>query len=363
MPLFSKSDRILFVAPHPDDESLGGGGLLQRAFSAGVAVRVLFATNGDNNPWAQRFWERRWQIGPSERARWGRRRREEALAAIASLGGSPECARFLNFGDQRITSLLMQSAPEFFAAFADEIRAFDPSVIVIPTILDAHPDHSALCVALTIVIDSMENSELRVWEYLIHRPRIGVFRRPIILRLTPVEIEGKKQAIECHKTQVALCATRFLRFAGSEEAYYAHAAVGVASEARPVSKAQICEDGLNLVVRALKRERLGSQILLAFRSEGSQMHRWQIRVPIFSGMAEVRDLVSGERLPDAVAAWNHSNLTVVVPIAQPSGVDAFFVKVSSRTLFFDRSGWFQVPISGVGSAERKLKVPNLSRLL
>src|SRR5438132_9363197 len=123
MPLFSEFDRILFVAPHPDDESLGGGGLLQRAFAAQIPVRILFVTNGDNNPWAQRFWERCWNIGPRERVRWGKRRQQEALAAIAALGGSRECARFLDFADQSITSLLMRGVPELFAAVADEFRA------------------------------------------------------------------------------------------------------------------------------------------------------------------------------------------------------------------------------------------------
>ena len=52
---FSQLDRVLFVAPHPDDESLGGGGLLRRTFAAQIPVRVLFATNGDNNPWRSVF--------------------------------------------------------------------------------------------------------------------------------------------------------------------------------------------------------------------------------------------------------------------------------------------------------------------
>src|SRR5215471_19942884 len=147
---FSHLDRVLFVAPHPDDESLGGGGLLQRAFAAQIPVRVLFATSGDNNPWAQRFWERRWKIGSNERLRWGERRQQEALAAVISLGGSVESAKFLNFQDQGITSLLMQADPELFEAFADEIRAFEPTILFIPTILDAHPDHSALGVALSL---------------------------------------------------------------------------------------------------------------------------------------------------------------------------------------------------------------------
>jgi LmbE family N-acetylglucosaminyl deacetylase len=50
---------LLVLAPHPDDEALGTGGLLQAAALLGVPVRVVFATNGERNPWAQRAVERR----------------------------------------------------------------------------------------------------------------------------------------------------------------------------------------------------------------------------------------------------------------------------------------------------------------
>ena len=100
---FSKSDKLLIVAPHPDDESLGAGGLLQRAFASQVLVQILFGTEGENNPWAQRFLERKWNIGSDGWVRWGERRQQEALNAISILGGNPDCARFLNLPDQGIT--------------------------------------------------------------------------------------------------------------------------------------------------------------------------------------------------------------------------------------------------------------------
>jgi LmbE family N-acetylglucosaminyl deacetylase len=126
---FSKSDKLLIVAPHPDDESLGTGGLLQRAFCSQVPVRILFGTKGENNPWAQRFWERRWNIGPDERKDWGERRRQEALNAISVLGGEPECAKFLNLPDQGITRLLMKGDSELLMLFAKEIREWLPTLV------------------------------------------------------------------------------------------------------------------------------------------------------------------------------------------------------------------------------------------
>ena len=360
---FSQLDRVLFVAPHPDDESLAGGGLLQRTFAAQIPVRVLFATNGDNNPWAQRFWERRWRIGSKERLRWGQRRQQEALTALISLGGSVECVRFLNFQDQSITSLLMRADSELFEVFTNEIRAFDPTVLVIPTILDAHPDHSALGVALSFVLDLIGNSGIQVWEYLVHRPHVCVPRRAVMLRLGPLEIERKRSAILCHETQVALSRRRFLQYAKAEEGFYAHAPIGVASDARPILKAHIEEDGLNLLISARRPERLGTEVFLAFRSKGILMHCWRVKVPIFSGLAQINDAMSRKRLHDAIATWNASSLNLKVPISRASSVDALFIKLSSWTLFFDRSGWCQVSVASGRSLVKTPSLPNLLTLL
>src|SRR5229473_1437708 len=97
--------RVMVLAPHPDDETLVTGGLLQQAVAAGAAVRVIFATDGDNNPWPQRVIERRWRITPADRARWGTRRRGEALAALTCLGVPTESAVFLGYPDQGLTRI------------------------------------------------------------------------------------------------------------------------------------------------------------------------------------------------------------------------------------------------------------------
>jgi len=43
---------VLVFAPHPDDEVIGTGGVLQRALETGKRVRIVFATNGDGYPQA-----------------------------------------------------------------------------------------------------------------------------------------------------------------------------------------------------------------------------------------------------------------------------------------------------------------------
>src|ERR1035437_8631408 len=48
----STNDRVLVMAPHPDDESLGCGGIIQAAVERHIPVRVVFFTYGDNNQWS-----------------------------------------------------------------------------------------------------------------------------------------------------------------------------------------------------------------------------------------------------------------------------------------------------------------------
>ncbi|MEI6861832.1 MAG: PIG-L family deacetylase, partial [Verrucomicrobiota bacterium] len=47
----SPASRVTVLAPHPDDEALGTGGLIQQALARGAAVRVVLLTDGaPNNP-------------------------------------------------------------------------------------------------------------------------------------------------------------------------------------------------------------------------------------------------------------------------------------------------------------------------
>ena len=342
---FSKSEKLLIVAPHPDDESLGSGGLVQRAFASQVPVRILFGTKGENNPWAQRFWERRWNIGRDERAGWGERRRQEALNALSVLGGKPDCARFLNLPDQGITGLLMKDDPGLLALFAKEIEEWRPTMVVIPAMRDAHPDHSALSVALSMVLDSFEGLLSRVWEYVVHKPQIAITRQPVVLRLSSEEVERKLKAILCHETQVALSRDRFTRFATSEETYYSHSPIRVSLDGGSLLAAQTREGVLNLRISAYRRERLHSEILLAFRSSVGEMHRWKIPLSLWSGIAPIWDATNDRRLHDATATWSGSGLIVGIPLDDALNFNTVFVKFSGWRFFFDRSGWCKAAVA------------------
>jgi LmbE family N-acetylglucosaminyl deacetylase len=342
---FSTSDRILVVAPHPDDESLGTGGLLQRIFAQRIPVRILFATNGDNNPWAQRYWEKRWRIGPKERTRWGRRRREEALAAIAALGGDPGCAKFMNLPDLGTTALLMSGNPELSSSILDEIEEWQPTGALIPAKFDAHPDHSAVSVAFSSALESIEHSTMRVWEYLVHTPRVPISQKPVGLLLTAEEVECKRKAILRHETQVALSRARFTRFARTEEPYYPHIRAGTKTADPRLVAAGLHEDVLRLQFYVSRRERYNSQLLLLFRNSAGTCQRWKLPLPLRSGEAKVWDTAGSFPLQEAIVHWRCPRLFVDIPVAIGEEFDAIYAKFSGWKLFFDRSGWSQAAVS------------------
>jgi LmbE family N-acetylglucosaminyl deacetylase len=362
---FSKSDKVLVVAPHPDDESLATGGLLQRIFAQAIPVRIVFATDGENNPWAQRYWEKRWKIGPDERVRWGRRRREEAIDAIRTLGGKPDCARFLNLPDLGTTDLLMHGSPDLSMLIAEEIRDWAPTVALIPTLHDAHPDHSALSVAFSIALDSLGGLPIRTWEYLVHSPAVPLPDESVKLLLSSEEVACKRRAILCHATQVALSRQRFTGFAKVEEAYYPHhAADAEAVDERP-ALARLHEGVLSLQFDASQRERFRSEIFFAFSSGTENELRWKLPVPFRSGNAQIWDMLSSRPLHDAIVRWTGSRLSVDIPLPETLDCRVIYAKLSGWTFVFDRSGWSQfiVPISREKRTARRANVPRLATLL
>src|SRR5437762_3226220 len=151
-PVFNSATRLMMIAPHPDDESLAAGVLLQRAVASGSAVRIVYATDGEDNPWPQRLLEKRWRLNDEDRARWGKRRRKEAIAALSMLGLSGAHARFLALPDQGITRMLLHDAGTASSRIRQMIFDWSPTHLLVPSTLDAHPDHSALAVLVQFAV-------------------------------------------------------------------------------------------------------------------------------------------------------------------------------------------------------------------
>ncbi|HJR13841.1 MAG TPA: PIG-L family deacetylase [Rhodanobacteraceae bacterium] len=213
---------LMVLAPHPDDESLAAGGLIQRALAYGAPVNVVFVSDGENNPWPQRVLERRAWIGARQRAGWAARRRGEADAALRTLGVGAANVHRLGWPDGGVTWMLLDDTASMLSAMRELVQRERPTLLVLPDLVDRHPDHSALHVLMEMVFQT--SPQIRKPDclgYLLHRrSQPGVPQRAV-LALTGDEISRKRRAIEAHASQIALSRGRFLRFAAATENFVA----------------------------------------------------------------------------------------------------------------------------------------------
>lgn len=167
-------DRILVVAPHPDDESIGCGGLLALY---GKQCDVLLLTDG-----------RRGHTGRYD----GREEelvklREEELRRAAGLAGV-----------QKLTMLRIPDS-ELFGHDAEvgryDIREYD--YIFVPNHMESHEDHR-MCFRMLKKMKRSRHAKARLMEYEVWTP---MTRPSHYLDITGV-IECKREMIEQHKSQM-----------------------------------------------------------------------------------------------------------------------------------------------------------------
>jgi LmbE family N-acetylglucosaminyl deacetylase len=152
VPAFNSHSRLMMFAPHPDDEALACSIFLQHADRAGAAIRVVYATDGEDNPWPQRVLECKWRLNGTDRRRWGKLRRLEATTALQVLGVHPSYAQFLALPDQGLTDLLVTDCRSTLERLATAMSNWFPTDLLVPSVADTHPDHSALGVMLRLVL-------------------------------------------------------------------------------------------------------------------------------------------------------------------------------------------------------------------
>ena len=215
----NRDSRLLLVAPHPDDESLACGILLQHAVEAGAAIGVVYITDGENNPWPQRWLSRRWRLNAADRQRWAKLRRREALAALRLLGVSPEDARFLGWPDQGLDRLFRADSALAQARLRYLIHDWSPSDVIGPDRGDRHPDHRAVGWMLDALFayGTPAFEDVRRWSYIVHGRDDGFLRDCASVPQTPSQAETKRRAIGCHQTQLMLSRRRFLSYAERPE--------------------------------------------------------------------------------------------------------------------------------------------------
>ncbi len=206
-------ERTLIVAPHPDDESIAAGGLMQRAVAAGGLVRVVFVTDGDNNPWPLRYLKKKLRITDADRAEWGALRRDESHRGLAALGVPASSAIFLGYPDTMLTRMVRTGDLRARDSLATIINDFGPTLLVLPSAFDLHPDHRAIS-WLAHGVATGRN----VVTYVIHG-HAPPGRLEFRIDLNAEETERKRAAIECHQTQLVLSRKRFLSYARAAEEF------------------------------------------------------------------------------------------------------------------------------------------------
>jgi LmbE family N-acetylglucosaminyl deacetylase len=301
--------RVMVVAPHPDDESIAAGGLLARAVTRGAIVRLVCLTDGESNPWPQRFFLRRWRITEADRARWGALRRAEVFAAVGCLGVPEDAVQFLGLPDQGLTRLMLRGEDPLGGLVAD----FRPTLLVTPAVQDLHPDHSATALLAARALAMLERrAQPLSLGYVVHGTPKDFERMP--LALTTEERRRKRDAVLCHESQLVLSRRRFLAHVKDSECFTDQPFAESAKH--PVLDA-VAEDGvlrLRLAprLRPFRRETL---VLVTSDAPGSPGVRCAVHVG--------------------------SNGEATVPIDALLPAARIFVKLEQRWpfLIFDRAGW------------------------
>jgi LmbE family N-acetylglucosaminyl deacetylase len=212
----SANTRLMVIAPHPDDETIATGLLVQQVRAAGGEVRIVLLTGGDNNPWPQRWLERRWRIRAGDRQRWARRRRQELHDALTRLGIPSSGLLALGWHDLGVTDLLLQSTDSAVAAVLEAIDSFHPDMIALPALQDRHPDHSAAHVLVRLAL-ARHPLPPRLLSYLVHGPEEASHFIEVIP--APGQLSTKHAALQAHRSQVALSGKRLSRLADRPERY------------------------------------------------------------------------------------------------------------------------------------------------
>lgn len=358
LPHLERSSRVMVLVPHPDDETLATGGLLQQVRAAGGALRVVFLTSGENNPWPQRVIERRWVIGPAERRRWGRLRQREALAALATLGVSPDEVVFLGMPDRVLTQVLLNGGRKAIDNLAEEIVRWRPSLLVSPSTSELHPDHSATAVLVRFALNHLP-SDLPGFdrlEYVVHgRPRRHPVGERVSLHLSEEQRQLKRRAILCHASQLKLRPRSLLARGRRTEDFLAVPHKPPRDCTRhPVRRAVINDGHLHLVLCMRPYPGAFGRATLYLVAGDDSRTGVKLRACLSpakllsakaSGPVEIRDVTTGALVAMARYRGDRRRGLLLLPRHVLGGAERVFVKLERRWGFFDEAGWRELPVS------------------
>jgi LmbE family N-acetylglucosaminyl deacetylase len=126
--------RVLIVAPHPDDETLGCGGAIALLCDKGYHVKVLVISDGTgSHPNSQKYPA---PLLQSIRA-------QETIAALGILGVEPSAISFLQLKDGAVPTVTSPTFHQAKVLCRNYLQVTLPDTIFIPWRCDPHADHRA----------------------------------------------------------------------------------------------------------------------------------------------------------------------------------------------------------------------------
>jgi LmbE family N-acetylglucosaminyl deacetylase len=214
LPLVGQNERLLVIAPHPDDETIGAGGLIQRVLEQNGTVRIVLMTAGDGYVEAVTHETHQPKPRPDDFIAFGERRMKESRAAMRLLDHGRIRMQLLGFPDGGLNELLRAhwapgqparskttdaSDPPYDAEVVDPSIPYDgadlrrelasviaearPTIVALPDPLDKHPDHHAAGVFSLLAIgdwltgntaaepkQASSPATPRILAYLVHWP-------------------------------------------------------------------------------------------------------------------------------------------------------------------------------------------------
>ena len=171
--------RVLVLAPHPDDETLGCGGSIKILTNAGIGIKVLFLTGGERADPAIR-----------DLQKYSAMREKEAEKAMKVLGVADYS--FLRFPDRELY-LNINKVREIIS---DIIEDFRPDTLYSPSMIDLHPDHRA---AAVLALDVTKAYGMKTVFYEITTP----IRPNTLVDISNV-FKTKKRAIRVYRSQLMI---------------------------------------------------------------------------------------------------------------------------------------------------------------
>ncbi len=264
-PSSPKSEHLVVIAPHPDDEALGAGGLISYFVENGNTVDVILLTMGDGFVQDAERYYLSFDVTAAEYINLGYRRMRETIDAMAVLGVGADHVHFLGFPDGGLDRLLFDhwdqepfcstttgvSYGPYIESYGEKspylgrtllillrqlLVQLKPTWIVSPSAYDEHPDHWAAGAFARLAGTDLANP-VHHFSYLVHwpgwplplafRPRLHQKAPHILSQSHPGRwrefvydadnVARKRRALMTYQSQVELIKPFMLAFARRSE--------------------------------------------------------------------------------------------------------------------------------------------------